>query len=122
MNKMLSQNEIDSIIDALKSLKEYADGDAISTDILNGQVVLTQKEIDKLIDSLNTVKDLPIHKPGFSVALSQPEIDSLIDALNTFKDCGQLDALNIDMSNNQSVLTQVEIDELIEKLLSIKTD
>lgn len=120
MNKMLSQNEIDSIIDALKSLKDYADGEAISTDILNGQVVLTQKEIDKLIDSLSTVKDLPIHKPGFSVALSQPEIDSLIEALNSFKECGQLDALNIDMSNNQSVLTQAEIDELIDKLLTIK--
>ncbi len=120
MNKMLSQNEIDSIIEALTSLKDYADGETISTDILNGQVVLTQGEIDKLINSLNTVKDIPLHKPGFSVALSQTEIDSLIDALNSIKEYGQLDELDIDMSTNQSVLTQAEIDTLIDKLLTIK--
>ena len=120
MNKMLSQPEIDALIEALTSLKDYADSDSISTDILNGQVVLTQGEIDKLINSLNTVKDMPLHKPGFSVALSQPEIDSLIDALSSYKEYGQFDALNVEMSTNQSVLTQSEIDVLIDKLLSIK--
>ena len=120
MNRMLSQPEIDALIEALTSLKDYADSDSISTDILNGQVVLTQAEIDKLINSLNTVKDMPLHKPGFNVALSQPEIDALIDALNSFKDYGQLDALNIDITNNHSVLTQSEIDILIDKLMSIK--
>ena len=63
MNKMLSQQEIDSIVEALVALKDYADNNTISTDLLNGQVVLTQTEIDKLITSLNTVKDLPIQKP-----------------------------------------------------------
>jgi len=122
MGKMLSQTEIDALIEALSSLKDYADTEAISTDILNGQVVLTQTEIDKLINSLNTVKDMPLHKPGFSVALSQPEIDSLIDALNSIKEFGQIEDLNIDMANNQSVLTQAEIDALIGKLLSIKKE
>lgn len=120
MNKMLSQQEIDSLVEALMALKDYADDNSISTDILNGQVVLTQPEIDKLINSLNTVKDLPINKPGVSVTLTQPEIDSLIDALNSIKEYGQLDELNVDMLNNQSVLSQTEIDELIKKLLSIK--
>ena len=63
MNKMLSQQEIDSIVEALVALNDYADNNTISTDLLNGQVVLTQTEIDKLITSLNTVKDLPIQKP-----------------------------------------------------------
>ena len=101
MGKMLSQTEIDALIEALTSLKDYADGEAISTDIL---------------------KDMPISKPGFTVALSQPEIDSLIDALNSIKEYGQIEDLNIDMSNNQSVLTQAEIDMLIGKLLSIKKE
>lgn len=118
--KMLSQNEIDVLIAALESLKDYADSDSISTDILNGQVVLTQGEIDKLIDSLNTAKSIPLKKPGLNVSLSQPEIDSLIDALNSFKEYDQLEALDIDMTNNQSVLTQSEIDVLIDKLMSIK--
>ncbi len=120
MNKMLSQKEIDSLVEALMSLKDYADDNSISTDILNGQVVLTQPEIDKLINSLNTVKDMPVNKPGVNVSLTQPEIDSLIDALNSIKEYGQLDELDVEMLNNQSVLSQSEIDELIKKLLSFK--
>ncbi|MBR6238375.1 MAG: hypothetical protein IKQ83_04950 [Lachnospiraceae bacterium] len=120
MNKMLSQQEIDSIVEALVALKDYADNNTISTDLLNGQVVLTQTEIDKLITSLNTVKDLPIQKPGVNVSLSQSEIDSLIDALDSIREYGQLDALNVEMLSNQSVLSQNEIDVLIGKLLSFK--
>ncbi|MBR5361324.1 MAG: hypothetical protein IK123_10585 [Lachnospiraceae bacterium] len=120
MNKMLSQQEIDSIVEALVALKDYADNNTISTDLLNGQVVLTQTEIDKLINSLNTVKDLPMQKPGVNVSLSQSEIDSLIDALDSIREYGQLDALNVEMLSNQSVLSQNEIDVLIGKLLSFK--
>lgn len=120
MNKMLSQQEIDSIVEALVALKDYADNNTISTDLLNGQVVLTQTEIDKLITSLNTVKDLPMQKPGVNVSLSQSEIDSLIDALDSIREYGQLDALNVEMLSNQLVLSQNEIDVLIGKLLSFK--
>ena len=120
MGKTLSQAEIDSLVDALNSLKNYADDNSISADILNNQVVLTQSEIDKLLESLGTFKSAPVLKPNVNVALSQGEIDSLIDALSSYKEYGQFDALNVEMSTNQSVLTQSEIDVLIDKLLSIK--
>ena len=121
MSKMLSQKEIDSLIDALNSFRNYSDEATISTDILGGQVVLTQSEIDSLIASLTTAKDLPLGKPNVSVALSQPEIDSLVEALNSIKEYTQLDELSSDILNNQSVLSQEDIDALIRKLLAIKT-
>ncbi len=120
MKRVLSQEEIDSLIDALMALKEYSDVDTITEDMLSNQVVLTQGEIDKLIESLNTVKDLPLYKPSMNVVLSQEEIDALIDALNSYKEYGQLDELNMEILKNQSVMTQEEIDVLIEKLLNIK--
>lgn len=122
MNHLLSQDEIDSLVDALKALKEYADDNTVTEDMLNNQVVLTQSEIDKLIDSLSSVKELPIYKPEMNVALSQDEIDALIDALNSYKEYGQLDELNMEILKNQSVMSQNEIDSLIDKLLSIKDD
>ena len=120
MNKQLSQEEIDSIVEALEALKEYADDNSISTDLLNNQVVLSQGEIDNLIDALNGVKDLPIGRPDVNVSLNQSEIDALIDALNSFKEYGQLDELNSDMLGSQTVMSQEEIDDLINKLISIK--
>ncbi len=120
MNKMLSQQEIDALIEALNNFREYSDAKTISTDILNGQVVLSQAEIDKLIASLSIAKDIPINKPNVNVSLTQPEIDSLIDALTSIKEYGKLDDLSSDISTNQSVLSQAEIDELITKLLTIK--
>ena len=120
MNKILSQEEIDSIIDALMKLRDYSDVDTITEDMLRNQVVLTQGEIDKLIESLNTVKGLPIYKPAMNVVLSQAEIDALIDALNSYREYGQLDELNSEILKNQKVMTQDEIDALIEKLLNCK--
>ena len=122
MNNLLSQNEIDSLVDALKALKDYADDNTVTDDMLNNQVVLTQSEIDKLIYSLSSVKDSPLYKPELNVALSQDEIDSLIDALNSFKEYGQLDELNTEILKNQSVMSQDEIDSLINKLISIKEE
>lgn len=122
MNHLLSQDEIDSLVDALKALKDYSDDSTIAEDMLNNQVVLTQSEIDKLIQSLSNVKDLPLYRPEMNVALSQDEIDSLIDALNSYKEYGQLDELNMEILKNQSVMSQNEIDTLIDKLLSIKED
>jgi flagellar motor switch protein FliM len=122
MNNLLSQNEIDSLVEALKALKDYADDSTVTADMLNNQVVLTQAEIDKLISSLSTVKNMPAYKPEINVALSQNEIDALIDALNSYKEYGQLDELNMEILKNQSVMSQNEIDSLIEKLLTIKED
>ena len=122
MNNLLSQDEIDSLLEALRALKDYSDDGAITEDMLNNQAVLTQGEIDKLIHSLSTVKDLPLYKPEVNVTLSQAEIDSLIDALNSYKEYGQLDELNMEILKNQTVMSQSEIDSLIDKLLSIKED
>ncbi|MBR1861119.1 MAG: hypothetical protein IJ796_04580 [Lachnospiraceae bacterium] len=121
MSRMLSQTEIDSLVDALNSLKNYADDNAISADILHNQVVLTQSEIDKLISSLNNFKDVPLFKPNVNVSLSQPEIDSLIDALNSIKEYDTSDSLGTEIETNQSVLSQKEIDSLISKLLALKS-
>ena len=63
---------------------------------------------------------MPISKPNVNVALTQPEIDSLVEALNSIKEYAQLDELSSDMLNNQSVLSQSDIDKLIRKLLAIK--
>ncbi len=120
MNRCLSQKEIDSLVDALNTLKLYADESEITADILNNQVVLTQKEIDQLIASLNTVKGIPTIKPNVNVVLSQPEIDSLIDALNSIREYDKSDALGAEMETNQAILTQEQIDRLIKKLLAMK--
>jgi len=122
MSRLLTQQEIDELVDALTALRSYTDESSITDDILNNQVVLTQAEIDRLIESLNTVKDLPFHKPDVNVVLTQTEIDSLIDALNSIKEYGQLEDFKLDILNNQTVLSQDEIDALIQKLLSIKRD
>ncbi|MCR4617952.1 MAG: hypothetical protein K5669_07175 [Lachnospiraceae bacterium] len=120
MGKMLSQTEIDSIVEALNVLRDYADDNSISADLLHNQVILTQSEIDSLITTLNTVKDLPLLKPNVNVSLSQPEIDSLIDALNSIKEYDTANDLNKEINDNQAVLSQNEIDILIEKLMSLK--
>ncbi|MCR5233298.1 MAG: hypothetical protein K6E53_05260 [Lachnospiraceae bacterium] len=119
MDKLLSQEEVDSLVDALRAIKGYSDDEVISEDVLNSQVVLSQGEIDKLIESLNNAKGLPAYKPKANVVLSQDEIDSLIDALNTYKEYGQLDELNADLVNNQTIMSQEDIDVLISKLLSM---
>ena len=120
MEKLLSQQEIDCLVDALRAIKGYSDDEEISEDVLNNQVVLSQGEIDKLIESLNNAKGIPAYKPKANAVLSQAEIDSLIDALNTYKEYGQLDELNADLISNQAIMSQEDIDVLIEKLLSIQ--
>ena len=119
MEKLLSQEEIDSLVDALRAIKGYSDDEEISEDVLNSQVVLSQSEIDKLIESLNNAKGLPAYKPKATAVLSQDEIDSLIETLNTYKEYGQLDELNADLLSNQAIMSQEDIDVLIEKLLNI---
>ncbi|MCR5421697.1 MAG: hypothetical protein K6E98_11905 [Lachnospiraceae bacterium] len=119
MEKILSQNEVDSLVDALRAIRGYSDDEIISEDVLNNQAVLSQSEIDKLIESLNSAKGGPTYKPKANTVLSQSEIDALIDALNTYKEYGQLDELNQDLINNQAVMSQDDIDILISKLLSI---
>ena len=122
MNRLLDQREIDTLVEALHSLKNYGDEASISTDLLRAQVVLTQSQIDHLIESLKTAKDSSELRPDVNVALSQPEIDSLIDALNTIKEYDDLSGLTHEIDSNQSILSQKEIDVIIDKLLSMKKD
>ena len=123
MSKRLSQLEVDTLVDALNTLKSYADdNNAVTEDILKNQVVLTQKEIDGLIATLSDYNEAPTIKTNVNVTLSQGEIDSLIDALNSIKQYDSVDALDTEISTNQSVLSQLEIDKLLATLLSLKKD
>ena len=123
MSKRLSQLEVDTLVDALNTLKSYADdNNAVTEDILKNQVVLTQKEIDGLIATLSDYTEAPSIKTNVNVTLSQGEIDSLIDALNSIKQYDSVDALDTEISTNQSVLSQLEIDKLLTTLLSLKKD
>ncbi len=123
MSKRLSQLEVDTLVDALNTLKSYADdNNAVTEDILKNQVVLTQKEIDGLIATLSDYNEAPTIKTNVNVTLSQGEIDSLIDALNSIKQYDSVDALDTEISTNQSVLSQLEIDKLLTTLLSLKKD
>jgi len=123
MSKRLSQLEVDTLVDALNTLKSYADdNNAVTEDILKNQVVLTQKEIDGLIATLSDYNEAPTIKTNVNVTLSQGEIDSLIDALNSIKQYDSVDALDTEISTNQSVLSQIEIDKLLTTLLSLKKD
>ncbi len=123
MSKRLSQLEVDTLVDALNTLRSYADdNNAVTEDILKNQVVLTQKEIDGLIATLSDYNEAPTIKTNVNVTLSQGEIDSLIDALNSIKQYDSVDALDTEISTNQSVLSQLEIDKLLTTLLSLKKD
>ncbi len=123
MSKRLSQTEVDTLVDALNTLKAYADdNNTVTEDILKNQVVLTQKEIDGLIDSLSNYQGTTAIKPNVSVTLSQGEIDSLIDALNSIKQYDTADNLDVEIDTKQSVLSQLEIDKLLSTLLSLKKD
>lgn len=123
MSKRLSQLEVDTLVDALNTLRSYADdNNAVTEDILKNQVVLTQKEIDDLIATLSDYNEAPTIKTNVNVTLSQGEIDSLIDALNSIKQYDSVDALDTEISTNQSVLSQLEIDKLLATLLSLKKD
>ena len=77
MHRMLTQPEIDTLVDVLNTLKDYGNTDYVSDDILKGQIVLSQPEIDKLIDTLNNAGVAPIGRSDHNVVLSQDEIDRL---------------------------------------------
>ena len=123
MQRTLSQEEIDSLIDALHTIRNYGDSDAISEDILQNQVVLTQPAIDSLILHLRGAKGSAedIAEPDVRVVLSQPEIDSLVEALNTIRKYDEDQDFTKEMTTNQAVLSQDEIDRLIDMLLQRKT-
>ena len=122
ISKKLSQAEIDTLVDALNTLKDYGQAPEIENDILYSQVVLSQSEIDRLINSLNGAKEVadPVCKEA-NVALSQKEIDSLIDALNTVKQYDTNDTFSQEIARNQTVLSQDDIDRLIVTLTEMKT-
>ncbi len=126
MQRSLSQEEIDSLIAALNSFKQYGDDDAISQDLLKNQIVLSQPEIDSLIDSLNIVRGTgeahDLAEPDVRVVLSQTEIDSLVDALNAIREYDETKSFPIDIATNQNVLSQSEIDRLISILVKGKKD
>ena len=123
MSKKLSQSEVDTLVDALNTLKAYADdSNIVAEDILKNQVVLTQKEIDSLVNTLSTFQDASSIKTNVNVTLSQGEIDSLIDALNSIKEYDNSNALDTEIDTNQAVLSQLEIDKLLATLLSLKKD
>ena len=120
MQRTLSQEEIDSLIEALNTIKNYGDSDVISEDILKNQVVLTQPEIDALISHLQGVSSQAGAEPDFRVVLSQPEIDSLVEALNTIRKYDEDQDFTKEIANNQAILSQEEIDRLIQMLLHSK--
>ncbi len=123
MQRTLSQNEIDSLIEALNTIKTYGDTGIVNEDILKNQVVLTQSQIDKLITRLRTEGEngFLIDEPDVRVVLTQPEIDSLVEALNTIKKYDEDQDFTREMTTNQSVLSQDEIDRLIVMLLGSRT-
>ncbi len=120
MNHVLSQKEIDALIEALNTFKNYDNADLMQGDLLKNQVVLTQSEIDSLIESLNNAQQgvsiSSISKPSVKPVLSQTEIDSLVKALQTFKEYSDMFDLSEEISFDQTVLSQEQIDRLIEKL------
>ncbi len=124
MNHILSQKEIDALIEALNTVKNYDSLNQMSGDLLKNQVVLTQPEIDSLIESLNTaqkgVNIASVSEPGVKTVLSQEEIDSLVKALQTFKEYSEMFNLSEEITYDQTVLSQEEIDKLIERLMSSK--
>ncbi len=122
MQRTLSQEEIDSLIEALNTIKSYGDSDVVSEDILKNQVVLTQPEIDSLIRHLRGASAGDGSEPDFRVVLSQPEIDSLVEALNTIRKYDEEQNFTQEIANNQAVLSQEEIDRLIKMLLKKKKD
>ncbi|MCR4655893.1 MAG: hypothetical protein K5770_06655 [Lachnospiraceae bacterium] len=121
MDHILSQKEIDALIEALNTFKNYDNEDLMQGDLLKNQVVLTQSEIDALIESLNNAQKgasiSTISMPNVKPVLSQAEIDSLVKALQTFKEYSDMYDLSEEISFNQTVLSQEQIDRLIEKLL-----
>ena len=121
MQRTLSQEEIDSLIEALNTIKNYGDSDVISEDILKNQVVLTQPEIDALISHLQGVSSQAGAEPDFRVVLSQTEIDSLVEALHSIRDYDETRSFPIDIDTNQHVLSQSEIDRLIDVLMRSKS-
>ena len=122
IQKKLTQAEIDSLVEALNNLKDYGHDPEVSDDILKNQVVLSQSEIDRLIASLNGVKEAPDAViRDKNVSLSQNEIDSLIDALNTFKQYDVNGSFAQEITMNQTILSQEEIDKLINTLTGLKT-
>ncbi|MCR4896786.1 MAG: hypothetical protein K5891_08450 [Lachnospiraceae bacterium] len=122
MHRILTQPEIDTLVDVLNTLKEYGNTDYVSDDILKSQIVLTQPEIDKLIDTLNNAGLAPVSRSDHNVVLSQEEIDRLVSALNDLKEYDSLASFLADLDNTQAVLTQEEIDKLLAALLSIKDE
>ena len=120
MKQILSQKEIDALIEALNSFKNYDSLNQVSGDILKNQVVLTQPEIDSLIESLNNAQNglniSSVSEPDVKTVLSQSEIDSLVKALQTFKEYSEMFNLSEEISYDQAVLSQDEIDKLIERL------
>ena len=123
IQKKLSQTEIDTLVEALNNLKDYGKDPDVSDDILKNQVVLSQSEIDRLIASLNGTKtDMDAVCRDANVSLSQKEIDSLIDALNTVKQYDTNGSFAQEITRNQTVLSQSEIDKLIATLTGLKAD
>ena len=124
MSQILSQKEIDALIEALNTFKNYDNTNQFSGDILKNQVVLTQAEIDSLIESLNNAQNgvniTAVTKPDVKPVLSQTEIDSLVKALQTFKEYSEMFNLSNEITYDQTVLSQEEIDKLIERLTANK--
>ncbi len=121
MSKKLSQAEIDKLVSLLTTFKDYDSSEELSEDLLKNQVILTQDEIDRLIETLNLKgPNVNISHADRTVILSQKEIDKLVDALGIMKQYDTKEEFFADFDNNQSILTQEEIDRLIILLQGIK--
>lgn len=55
-----------------------------------------------------------------SKMLSQDEIDILLSALNTLKSYADDDTISVELLHKQAVLTQFQIDDLINTLVNVK--
>ena len=119
MKRVLTQKEIDALIEALNTVKSYGYSEQASEDILKNQVVLSQAQIDELIESLTGGgKDAVLPEPDVRVVLTQPEIDTLVTALQTLKDYSKSQEFSEELVWDQRVLSQEEIDSLIARLVN----
>lgn len=118
MKRVLSQPEIDALIEALNTVKSYGCSEQASVDILKNQVVLSQAQIDELIESLTNSQNPVVPEPDVRVVLTQPEIDTLVAALQTLKDYSQSMEFSEELVWDQRVLSQEEIDNLIARLVN----
>ncbi|MBQ7678828.1 MAG: hypothetical protein IJT34_03155 [Butyrivibrio sp.] len=119
MSRILSQKEIDALVEALHAVRNSGDTGQINDDRMNDQTVLSQSEIDALIETLRG-SYAESSSTDMTGILSQGEIDHLIEALNVINNFDAADGAAGDLFSGQTVLSQDEIDHLISILKAVR--